>query len=916
MGGNLRLSTPDGVFRQGASVAALPGGGFLVTWDANAGDPADVGIFARGFDAAGNPVGPEFRVNEPDTHGAGADLVVLADGRILVAWSHDDQDGVGLYGRFLDPAHHATEQVALDLKGFVALDDDGPGAVTVTLSVDHGRLDIAPGGSGAAVSGSGSATVTIGGTLAQVQALLGSDPASIVRFTATGDAPPATASFSVTIEDGDGNVAGDTETLYLTAVNDAPVNAFGGPAEGRSDEPIALEGLSVFDADATGPMTVHFGVAHGTLTLRTDVAGGISAANITGGGQGTGGIALTATQAQINATLAAANGLVYSADPGFIGSDALTISTHEGVAGDPVRFNWAASIGTGATPSSVTAGDLNADGKLDLVVANEGSNFLSVFLGTGNGGFAPRTDYTVGAGTRNVVLASMNSNQDSFVDIVVADGGGTIGILRGNGNGTFQARTTTPASLAQDLVVADFNLDGQADVAVTRWSNGLQVMFGTGNGTFSGGATYQTGTEMGQNYTSRGIDKGDFNGDGFVDLIVANDTNVGSTSNGSVSLLLGSATGAFGAPIVISAPTRPREIVASDFNGDGDLDFAIRDQLTSTISVYLGHGDGSFAAPVAYAVAAGSGSIAVGDLNGDGRPDIVAGSDGTPPTQLGAVAVFVGNGDGTFQAADTTVAGNNLRAVATGDFDGDGQADIAVANQFNANVALLLNRGEALSDVDLLAINVLTVTDIVGTPENDHIRGTTGNDRIFGEAGDDVLVGDAGNDLIDGGLGDDTLEGDEGDDEIIGGAGRDTLRFGISSFGVVVDLDAGTVTGEGNDTVSGIESIEGTRYADELTGDDEANTIYGAGGADIIAGGGGNDELDGDRYDFTGLGTTFDEIDGGGGDDLVTLGLNDVGIGGTGVDALEINLFNQPTGTIIDLLTMWSEEPGPTAPVR
>ena len=199
------------------------------------------------------------------------------------------------------------------------------------------------------------------------------------------------------------------------------------------------------------------------------------------------------------------------------------------------------------------------------------------------------------------------------------------------------------------------------------------------------------------------------------------------------------------------------------------------------------------------------------------------------------------------------------------------------------------------------------IENLDGSSFGDTLTGSNGANVIDGKAGNDALNGGAGNDLLDGGPGDDMFEGGQGDDEIVGGAGQDTLRFAYFTLGVVVDLDAGTITGEGNDTVSGVEFIEGSRFADELTGDGEDNRIYGAGGADIIAGGGGNDELDGDRYDPAGFNATaIDEIGGGSGNDHLVLGLNDIGDGGADFDLLAINLFNHPTGTVIDLTAMWS----------
>ena len=117
------------------------------------------------------------------------------------------------------------------------------------------------------------------------------------------------------------------------------------------------------------------------------------------------------------------------------------------------------------------------------------------------------------------------------------------------------------------------------------------------------------------------------------------------------------------------------------------------------------------------------------------------------------------------------------------------------------------------------------------------ITGTTGNDTLTGTGGDDVLCGLGGNDTLDGGGGDDVLLGGPGSDTLRGGAGRDTASFEGSTAPVTVDLTAGTASGEGGDTLSGVEGVIGSPQADSITGDAGANTLDGGGGDDTIMGG-------------------------------------------------------------------------------
>ena len=178
---------------------------------------------------------------------------------------------------------------------------------------------------------------------------------------------------------------------------------------------------------------------------------------------------------------------------------------------------------------------------------------------------------------------------------------------------------------------------------------------------------------------------------------------------------------------------------------------------------------------------------------------------------------------------------------------------------------------------------------------DDNLSGGAGADTLDGGAGNDVLAGDDGNDVLTGGAGADTLDG---------GAGSDTASYATSGAGVSVDLSAGTGSGgdaEG-DTLTGIENLSGSAFADTLTGDSGANTLDGGDGADVLYGGNGADVLyggDGDDSLYGGGGeddasadtlyggTGFDELTGGGGADTLFGGTdNDRLYGGSGGDTL------------------------------
>ncbi|MFI4881182.1 MAG: hypothetical protein ACIAQU_01205, partial [Phycisphaerales bacterium JB064] len=163
---------------------------------------------------------------------------------------------------------------------------------------------------------------------------------------------------------------------------------------------------------------------------------------------------------------------------------------------------------------------------------------------------------------------------------------------------------------------------------------------------------------------------------------------------------------------------------------------------------------------------------------------------------------------------------------------------------------------------------------------DDILFGNGGNDFLDGGAGDDQVHGGAGNDVVAGGEGDDLLTGGTGDDLIVGGDGNDTVSYADSDSAVNVNLANETATGQGNDTVVGVENVIGSQYGDTLDGDDAANTIEGGAGADVIDGGAGSDTLVG--------GSGNDTIDGGSGADVITGGTgHDVLRGGSGNDTID-----------------------------
>jgi hypothetical protein len=275
------------------------------------------------------------------------------------------------------------------------------------------------------------------------------------------------------------------------------------------------------------------------------------------------------------------------------------------------KDNWSAAVG-----------DFNADGNVDLVVGSFEGQGVDIFLGNGDGTFQTRRIEKTGTGP--AYLAIGDFNEDGNLDIAAANDNdrGNISILFGNGDGTFQPYVDIQIGRQPGpILAADVNNDGRLDLVVGDFdfvSGSIFVLLGKGDGTFQ--SPLETPIGLGPN----GLVAADLDGDGNQDLVFS------SYSNHSISVLKGHGDGSFSEPTTYAIAGEPFFLTIGDFNADGRLDLAVDGDSTSALnllSIFLG-GDGTFGPPTIHPSSSIlRGSIFAADFNGDGRLDLENGCD-------------------------------------------------------------------------------------------------------------------------------------------------------------------------------------------------------------------------------------------------------------------------------------------------
>jgi hypothetical protein len=348
--------------------------------------------------------------------------------------------------------------------------------------------------------------------------------------------------------------------------------------------------------------------------------------------------------------------------------------------------------------SYVAVGDLNRDGKADIVASNWATGAVEVLRGNGDGTFQSPTSIPLPGITNGLVIADLNG--DGWPDVVLAGKDPVVYVLLNDGKGSLTLAGTYPISGAgYELVAADVNNDGKPDLCIAMTSTTrVAILLGNGDGTFSAAPDYDTTLP-----SPYGIAAGSLKKDGLLDLVIT------SPSSGSLAVAIANGAGSFGAPRIYPASLLssqlspfPGEVALSDVNGDGNLDIVYANSGYSSVGVLLGDGSGNFYGPTEFPTGGGSWAVAIADLNKDGWPDVV-----TADAQFSGVSVLY-NTDAPQPAPDFTVAANP-------------SAVHAISGGTTATTISLSSRNSFVGSVQLTCQNVTKTLSCTFTPSVVHL---------------------------------------------------------------------------------------------------------------------------------------------------------------------------------------------------
>jgi len=350
------------------------------------------------------------------------------------------------------------------------------------------------------------------------------------------------------------------------------------------------------------------------------------------------------------------------------------------------KFAARVDYGAGSNPSSVFAADLDGDGDADLAVANSSNGKVAVLKNNGVSAFHSRMEYTVGGNPSSVFASDLDGDGD--MDLTAANGS-AIAILKNNGNGTFQPKVDYGVGIGNatyrphSIFAEDFDGDGDIDLAVTSYYSSFDAYGGSvvgilknsGDGSFQATANYTIGSYDSPRY----VLAADFESDGDIDLVAGSDQN-------KLAVFKNNDDGTF--EKTVEYDDLPASFPA-DLDADGDVD------LATTVFFMKNNGDGTFQFSNYYGGIGPAYSVLASDWNGDGDLDLAAANGNT-------VVFLENNGDGTFLSEAVLGTGKNSNSLFASDLDRDGDMDLVATNPSDNAVSIFINRNSVSTKISVV----------------------------------------------------------------------------------------------------------------------------------------------------------------------------------------------------------------------